>query len=262
MQDTWHRWQAIRHTIIDDAGRYLSRIASNLCLDRLTSARARREVYVGLWLPEPIVDAASLYQAPPESTSEFAHDLSFALMLALERLTPAERAAFLLHDVFDYTFDELAELLKRSPAACRQLASRAGVHVRTSKPRGQCPADQAELIAAAFGAAVREGDIEALINLLAADATFISDGGGQVAAVPRPLVGRDKIVKAVIGFSRLYSDRSDFTVRYAEINGLGGFVMAAGDGSVIQTIAFEPDASGKIDKIYVVRNPHKLLAVH
>lgn len=261
VQDTWLRWQAVDHARVDDASRYLTRIASNLCLDRLNSARARREVYVGSWLPEPVVDAASLYQAPPDSTGELAEDLSFALMLALERLSPAERAAFLLHDVFGYGFDELGEILERSPAACRQLASRARVHVRTDQPRFKCPPDQARELVTAFGAAVRDGDLDALTGLLASDATFISDGGGQVTAVPKPLSGREKIAKAIMGFARLYHDRTDITVRFAEVNGLGGFVMAEDDGRVIQTVAFEPNANGEVNTIYVVRNPDKLTAV-
>ena len=191
VQDTWLRWCEVDHAAIDDAGRYLTRIASNLCLDRLNSARARREVYVGSWLPEPVVDAASLYEAPPESASELADDLSFALMLALERLSPAERAAFILHDVFGYGFDQLADILERSSAACRQLASRARVHVRSAEPRFDCPPDRAEAIANAFA----------------------------------------------------------------------GFVMAEGDGRVIQTIALEPDVAGRINTIYIVRNPDKLAAV-
>ena len=261
VQDTWLRWQHVDHTAVADAGGYLTRIASNLCLDQLNSARARREVYVGSWLPEPVVDAASLYQAPPDSASELAEDLSFALMLALERLSPGERAAFILHDVFGYGFNQLAEILERTPAACRQLASRARARLRNAQPRFACPPKQAQELATAFARAVRDGDLTGLERLLAADATFISDGGGRVAAVPRPLIGRARVAKAIIGLAGLYRDRDDVTVRYAEINGLRGFVMLEGETRVVQTLALEPDAAGKINRIYVVRNPDKLAAV-
>lgn len=262
VQDTWLRWQNVEPDSVADAGHYLTRIAANLCLDRLKSAVARRETYIASWLPEPVVDAANLYYLAPDVASEFADDISFALMLALERLSPAERAAFLLHDVFDYGFDELAVLLHRTPSSCRKLASRARAHVRDNRPRFTCGQEHAERIAGAFAAAVRDGDASALERILAADATFISDGGGQVAAIYKPLRGRHAIVEAILGFARRYRDNGDIAVRFAEINGLGGFVMSAEDGSIIQTMAFEPDASGLINVIYVVRNPNKLTAVH
>ncbi len=219
----------------------------------MKSARARREVYVGPWLPEPVVDEA----LDAESASELADNLSVALMMALERLSPLERAAFLLHDVFDIDFAEVAQSLGRSEAACRQLAARARRHVRSERPRFSADQDEGRRLAAAFEAAARSGDAAQLAHLLTADAVFHSDGGGRRPAALRLVVGADDIAFLLTGLiSRGFQAAS---LRPATVNGLAGFVVREADGPV-STIAFET-RDGLIRAIFVVRNPEKLVHV-
>ena len=258
VQETWLRWQRSDQRQIRNPEAYLARTASNLCLDRLKAAHTRRETYVGAWLPDPVVDAAALYHPSAEATTELSQDLSYAFMLALERLSGAERVAFLLHDVFDYSFAEIAAMLQREEAACRQLASRARTAIKASKHERTLDPEQAKPLALAFAAALQAGDLAQLTALIAREATFISDGGGKVAAVPEPLTGGARIAKVLLGFAKLYRDPSKLHVRYAVINGLAGFVIADAHEATIQTIAFECDATARIRAIYVVRNPDKL----
>ncbi|HZW13672.1 MAG TPA: sigma-70 family RNA polymerase sigma factor [Noviherbaspirillum sp.] len=260
VQDAWLRWHATDRSVVDNPAAFLSRTVTRLCLDRLKSAQAQREVYVGAWLPEPLVDDESQFQPGPEAVHEMANDLSFAFMLTLERLSPLERAAFLLHDVFDMGFEEVAAALGRSVPACRQLAARARANVHANRPAFKVSSAEAERLARAFVKALRSGDIASLAQVLAAEATFVSDGGGKVTAVPRPVVGRDKVAQVIIGFARLY-DPAQIRLRRAQVNGLPGFVLSGMDGTPIQTLALEPDAHGQIKAIYVVRNPDKLQRV-
>ncbi len=261
VQDTWLRWrQADRGAIGDERG-YLLRIAGNLCLDRLKSARARREVYVGNWLPEPLVETDRGWQSTPEHASEFADDVSVAFMLALERLTPAERGAFILHDVFGCEFSEVAEMLGRSPAACRQLATRARRHVRSARPRAACSAAEAHALARSFTAAVASGDLETLAAQLSDGVRFVSDGGGRVAAVPKPVSGRERVARLLLGFARTWRGREDLGVTHTTVNGLPGFVLTEAGDRVVQTVALEHAEDGRVSAIYVVRNPDKLGAV-
>jgi RNA polymerase sigma-70 factor (ECF subfamily) len=260
VQDAWLRWHAADRTTVDNPRAFLSRTVTRLCLDRLKSAQAQREVYVGAWLPEPLVDDETQFQPGPEAIHELANDLSYAFMLTLERLSPLERAAFLLHDVFDMDFSEVATALGRSESACRQLASRARSNVHANRPGFKVTPEDENRLTDAFVNAIRDGDIGSLARVLAEDATFVSDGGGRVNAVPKPLVGRDLVAKVVIGFSRLY-DPQQVRVRRARVNGLPGFVLSTAKGELIQTIAIEPDANGLIKAIYVMRNPDKLQGV-
>jgi RNA polymerase sigma-70 factor (ECF subfamily) len=233
---------------------------TRICLDMLTSARARREEYVGPWLPEPVLDTAAL---APDRRTELAEDLSIALLLTLDRLSPLERAAFLLHDVFDFSFSEVASALERSEAACRQLAARARAHVRAVRPRGATvpPAQPGQIdpkhaqLMSAFLAAARSGDLDALMQLLASDVRVVTDGGGKVAASLNVLEGADHVARFIVGAARK-GWREDFTVRFATINGLPGVVVDSADGAV-QTAAFEIDGN-VIRALYVVRNSDKL----
>jgi RNA polymerase sigma-70 factor (ECF subfamily) len=233
---------------------------TRICLDMLTSARARREEYVGPWLPEPVVDTAAL---APDSRTELAEDLSIALLLTLDRLSPLERAAFLLHDVFDFSFNEVATALERSEAACRQLAARARTHVRAARPRGATapPASSGEIDAkhrqlmSAFLAATRSGDLNALMQLLASDVRVMTDGGGKLAAALDVLDGADRAARFLVDVARK-GWREDFTLRFVTINGLPGVVVHGRNGSV-QTAAFEIEGD-LIRALYVVRNPDKL----
>jgi len=246
VQDSFLRWLAAEHASIDVPRAYLSRVVTRLCLDRLKSARAQREQYVGTWLPEPLVD---------DGAPTLAEDLSVALLVTLERLSPLERAAFLLHDVFDLDYDEVATTLERSEAACRQLAARAREHVRQGKPRYQPSTDQAARLADAFQAAMTAGDLDALAKLLAADAVFYTDGGGKRTAALNPIYGRDKIVRFVDGVTRKRGAAEGWTMRRVTINGMPGFVLELVDGP--ETLAIETSGDA-IVAIYAVRNPDKL----
>jgi RNA polymerase sigma-70 factor (ECF subfamily) len=259
VQETYLRWHATDRNNVRDPRAFLMTTATRICLDLLTSARVRREEYAGPWLPEPVVDTAAL---APDSATELAEDVSIALLLTLDRLSPLERAAFLLHDVFDLSFSEVATALDRGEAACRQLAARARAHVRQVRPRGaatplrsgEIDARHAELMSA-FVRATGSGDLNALKHLLANDVRVITDGGGKVAAALNVLDGADRVARFLIGATRK-GWREDFTLRFATINGLPGVVVDAPEGPV-QTAAFEIEG-GVIRALYVVRNPDKL----
>jgi RNA polymerase sigma-70 factor (ECF subfamily) len=251
VQDAYLRWHAADRAKVDNPRAYLSRTVTRLCLDLLKSARVRREQYVGPWLPEPVLDDAALAVDAP---GELAADLSVALMLALERLSPLERAAFLLHDVFDMDYAEVAKTLDRNEAACRQLAARARAHVRDTRPRFAVSADDGDRIAEAFLAAARTGDAGQLAGLLAEDAILWSDGGGKKAAALNPIHGAGRIARFFAGIV----DKAPVltSVRFARVNGLPGAVAIEADGSPY-VVSVEVRA-GKVVAVYILRNPDKL----
>ncbi len=263
VQDTYLRWSGADRDRVSEPRAFLMTTTTRICLDMLTSARARREEYVGPWLPEPVLDTAAL---APDSRTELAEDLSFALLLTLDRLSPLERAAFLLHDVFDFSFTEVATALERSAAACRQLAARARGNVRAARPRGaaapprshEIDAKHAQLISA-FQAAVQSGDLNAVTQMLANDVRFVTDGGGKVASAQNVIEGADRVARLLVEATRKRPGawwRDDFTMRFATINGLPGVIVNAPEGPV-QTAALEIE-DGVIQALYVVRNPDKL----
>jgi len=245
VQDAFLRWLATDRAAVRVPEAFLRRVVTRLCLDQLKSARHSRETYIGPWLPEPIV-----------ADEEEVDDVTLPLMLALERLSPLERAAFLLHDVFGVSFDEIAETVDRDPAACRQLASRARTHVRAARPRFDMPRERGMEIAEAFFAASRSGDMTALGALLAADVTLHADGGGKVSAAARPLIGFDEVLKVQTGLARYFAEHMSRVIRYGFINGLPGFVTME-HGGTLQTTALAIE-DGKVVAIYVMRNPDKL----
>lgn len=259
VQEAYLRWHAVDRDTVSDPRAFLMTTTTRICVDVLTSARARREEYVGPWLPEPIVDTEAL---APDNRTELAEDLSIALLLTLDRLSPLERAAFLLHDVFDFSFSEVATALERSEAACRQLAARARAHVRAARPRGataptrsgEIDAKHAQLMSA-FVAATGSGDLDTLMRLVATDVRVVTDGGGKVAAALNVLDGADRAARFLVGAARK-GWRDDFSIRFETINGLPGVVVDAPEGPV-QTAAFEIE-DGVIRALYVVRNPDKL----
>lgn len=258
VQEAYVRWHnADRDTVLDPKA-FLMTTTTRICLDMLTSARARREEYVGPWLPEPVIDTAAL---APDSKTELAEDLSIALLLTLDRLSPLERAAFLLHDVFDFSFSEIASALDRSEAACRQLANRARAHVRDVRPRGAVAPASGEIDAkhaklmSAFIAATTSGDLNTLMQLLASDVRVVTDGGGKVAAALNVIDGADRAARFVVG-ATTKGWKPDYTLRYATINGLPGVIVESPQGPV-QTSAFEIEGD-VIRALYVVRNPDKL----
>lgn len=252
LQDAYLRIAAARG--IANGAAYLTTTVTRLCLDRLKSARARRETYVGPWLPDPVLDVAGL---SPDTETELADDLSFALMLALERLSPAERAAFLLHDVFDLGFREIAATLDRSEPACRQLAARARKAVRQDRPRGSPSPERHADVVRAFAVAVGSGDLAALTQLLREDAVLLSDSGGLRPSALHPIRGADKIARLLLSGQRRdsvakFADSAEFRA----INGLPGLVTYRG-AEPDSTMAWEIE-DGQIVAIYVTRHPEKL----
>jgi RNA polymerase sigma-70 factor (ECF subfamily) len=223
----------------------MRRIVTRVCLDKLKSAQRNRETYIGPWLPDPLVEAQEI------------EDVTLPLMLALERLSPLERAAFLLHDVFGLEFEEVGAAISRDEATCRQLAHRARTHVRTEKPRFKVESQLGLKLAEAFFAASRSGDANELRQLLAADVSLHTDGGGKRPALREPVAGLDIVVGLL---ERLATVIRSELLRVGFVNGLPGFVSLEADGE-IQTTALETDG-GKIVAIYVVRNPDKLRHLH
>jgi RNA polymerase sigma-70 factor (ECF subfamily) len=246
VQDAFLRWLDVDRNAVRQPAAFLRRVVTRLCLDRLKSLRRERETYVGTWLPEPIVD----------SGENELDDVTLPLLMALDRLSPLERAAFLLHDVFGLDFEEVAATIGRDPAACRQLASRARAHVRADRPRHPVPKERGLEIAEAFFAASRDGEIDRLRALLAADVTIYADGGGKATAHGAPVAGIDDAMRLFEKLASVFAANRSRLVRYGFINGLPGFVtMEAGD--IIQTTALQIE-DGRIVAVYVVRNPDKL----
>lgn len=255
VQDAFLRWQARGDDDVATPRAFLSRIVTRLCLDRLKSARAQREQYVGTWLPEPMIDHASDHAPRADEAMALADDLSVALLVTLERLSPLERAAFLLHDVFDMEFDAVADVLERSEAAVRQLAARARDHVRDERPRFTPASDAPSRLADAFHRAAAQGDLAAISQLLAEDAVFYSDGGGKRRAALNPIYGRAKILRFIVGIAKRGGLAPPSALQRATINGLPGFIVHGAEG--VETLALE--ISGEhIVAIYAIRNPDKL----
>lgn len=244
VQEAWLRWQATDREQVHVPEAFLRRVVARLCLDVLKSARARREDYVGTWLPDPVVE------------TEEVEDVTLPLMLALERLSPLERAAFLLHDLFGESFDSVAEVLGREPSACRQLASRAREHVRAERRRYPVDREHGMALAEAFFAASREGDTGRLGALLAEDVSFYADGGGKRPAVARVMRGADEVARTLAAIARLTRGHRGTLLNYAWVNGLPGYVTREADG-VLQTTALLIEG-GRVRAVYVMRNPDKL----
>jgi RNA polymerase sigma-70 factor (ECF subfamily) len=246
VQEAFLRWHAAERDSIDNAEAFLVRVVTRLCLDVLKSARRKRETYVGPWLPEPVVEAEA----------DLADDVTLPLLLALERLSPLERAAFLLHDVFGMDFDAVASAIGRDQAAARQLASRARRHVHEDRPRFAVDENRGMELVEAFFAASQTGDMSALQAMLSADIVWTADGGGKRPAGPGPLVGIEAVMSLLQRLASLHARAPSQLIRFAMINGLPGFVSLEADGH-LQTTAFDI-AEGKIARIYIMRNPDKL----
>ncbi|WDZ78848.1 sigma-70 family RNA polymerase sigma factor [Ensifer adhaerens] len=248
VQEAFIRWMGADRSAVREPEAFLRRTVTRLCLDQLKSARLKRETYVGPWLPDPVVEEE------PED------DVTLPLMLALERLSPLERAAFLLHDVFGLSFDEVAATIERDAAACRQLAARARTHVREERPRFEIEQQRGLELANAFFAASRSGDMKTLGAMLAADVSVHSDGGGKRPAAMQPILGYEAVMKVHAQLAALFAKHGSTLVRAGFVNGLPGFVTREADGE-LQTTALEID-DGKVVAIYVVRNPDKLTHLH
>ena len=247
VQDAYLRWHGTDRTAVADAKAFLSKTVTRLCLDHLKSARVKRETYIGPWVPEPMIE--------PSEPDE-ADEITLTLMMALERLSPLERAAFLLHDVFGQAFDQVAQAIDRDAAACRQLASRAREHVRAAKPRFPVSPSRGADIAKAFFDASRSGEVGPLQALLAKDVVLYSDGGGKRTAALNPVHGDANVARFFAGIARKPEGKLPMQYWEAIVDGLPGLVVVQ-NGEVMHTMALEID-DGRITAIYVVRNPDKL----
>lgn len=253
-QDTFLRWNAADRRGIEIPRAWMLKVAARLSLDHLKSARVRRERYVGPWLPEPMLDSE---EAPQEAAQERAQDLSVAFLLTLQRLSPAERAVFILHDLFETPFAEIAGLLGRQEPALRKLASRARERLGEAQPRQAVEGAEARRIARAFLAASRDGDEAGLRALLAGDVVLHTDGGGIRPAAINPILGAEKVGRFYAGLARKRAPAP--VLHLGRINGLPGFVTLETDGLPETTTLNIRD--GRVVAIYVVRNPEKLAAV-
>lgn len=247
LQDCWIRWQRTDTKDVREPAAFLTRIVTRLCLDAMKSARARRETYVGSWLPEPIVE--------PEEETLPLDELTLTLMLALERLSPLERAAFLLHDVFGISLEEVAITLDRDAGAVRQLAVRARKHVEAARPRYAVDRADGDRMAQLFFAASSTGDVAALQAILAANVVLQSDGGGKVRTVLNPIFGMQRVVRMFSGFYRKLAGPA-VLIQFLWVDGLPGYVSLERDG-VPQTTALAIE-DGRVAQIYITRNPDKL----
>lgn len=248
MQEAFIRWMRADRSEVREPEAFLRRTVTRLCLDQLKSARRQRETYVGTWLPDPVVEEDEV------------EDVTLPLMLVLERLSPLERAAFLLHDVFGLEFEEVATSIERDPAACRQLAARARAHVREAKPRFKVEKQRGLELAEAFYAASRSGDMKTLGAMLTDDVSVHADGGGKRPAFAQPILGYDAVMALQEKLAVVFRHTPSRLVRVAVVNGLPGFITLEADGE-IQTTALDIE-DGRIAAIYVMRNPDKLRHLH
>ena len=248
MQEAYLRYQAAEN--VQSPKAFLSTVVTRLCLDQLKSAKAQRETYIGPWLPEPVStdDGAFLSTAAVES-------ISMAFLVLLESLTPLERAVFLLREVFAYDYAEIASIVGKEEAACRQLLSRAKKHVAEHRPRFQASTEEQTRIIGRFMEAVNAGDMQGLMNLLADDISWWSDGGGKVSAALRPLFGRDKVARFAMGLPRLA--QKGIWLEIAEVNGRPAMVFRYPDGSPYYVLNFAV-ANDKIHRAWAIGNPDKL----
>lgn len=252
VQDTWLRWDAIgeeTRAAVRDPRSFLVRMVTRKALDRLRANARRREEYVGEWLPEPLLTAPDV-----ADDVELAESVSIAMLTVLETLTPAERAVFVLHEVFDTPYDEIAEVLGKSAPAVRQIGHRARGHVAARRPRMDVgPAEQQEVVRR-FMRAVTQGDLQGLLDVLAPDVVLVADGGGVVQALVNPVVGAKKVANLLRPFSRLAPGAHFVPVL---LNGAGGARIVGTDDGYDTAISFVVD-QGRITRIYAVRNPAKL----
>lgn len=259
VQDAWLRWSAAPRSEVASPRAYLARIVVSAALDRLRSARARREAYIGPWLPEPLLTEA---RPDPAERAELAESVSVAMLVVLESLAPAERAVFVLREVFGFSYAEIGAALGRSDAAVRQLGHRAREHVQARRPRFDVDQNQQREVTQRFLAAAVGGDIEGLMTVLAPDVTLLTDGGGKARAALRPITGADKVARFLAAISSqpyMGMEISGMSLEVAEINGGPGTLVTAG-GQAIAVLTLTV-TDGRIAAIQALVNPDKLSAI-
>lgn len=251
VQEAFLRWLQVRPDEVQSPRAYLSAVVVRLCIDHLRTARVQREVYVGPWLPEPILTGTRPELA---DTVVLAESLSFAFLIMLESLGPLERAVFLLREVFDYTYPEIAAIVGKSEANCRQILHRAQTHLGQRQPRYDVSREQQERITHQFLHATTSGDMQGLLNLLAADIVFVGDGGGKVSTARHPVIGADNVARGALGVVRKFPPGID--VRVAGVNGQPAIIGYYGGQPVGVTLL---DIVGEqVQRVYMVMNPDKL----
>jgi RNA polymerase sigma-70 factor, ECF subfamily len=241
-------------TQVESPKSYLSAVTTRLCIDHLRSARVRRESYVGTWLPEPLLTDET---SDAERHAETADSLSMGFLVLLESLTPVERAVFLLREVFEYDYDEIASVVSKSEENCRQIAVRARRQVQAGKPRFEASKAEREELARRFFRAAGEGDVESLVGMLAADVVAYADGGGKATAFPRPVHGRDKVLRLLQAGAARGARLSVSGIRLAEINGQPGAMFLDPDGVPVAALSLDI-ADGQVQTLHAVNNPEKL----
>ena len=251
LQETWLRWVQVDLATVRDHRAYLVRITTRQSLNRLRTVRRRREAYVGSWLPEPLLTAPDV-----ADDAELAESVSMALMLVLETLSPTERAVFVLREVFDVGYDEIAAAVEKSPAAVRQIAHRARRHVDARRPRVPVAPGETRAVVDALRRAIEGGDLQGLLAVLAPDIVLVADGGGLKQAAPRPMVGSDKVARFAIGELRR---NGPLTATSTEVNGSPALAIRL-DGELDGVLAFRVEG-GQVTGLYYVRNPEKLTRV-
>ena len=252
LQETWLRWVGVDLDTVRDQRAYLVRITTRQALDRLRTLRRRKESYVGPWLPEPLLTAPDVAE-----DVELADSVSMAMLLVLETLTPTERAVFVLREVFDLAYDEIAEAVDKSPAAVRQVAHRARAHVAARRPRGVVSPAETGAALEAFQRAVETGDLQHLLDILAPDVVALSDGGGVKQAMLRPIVGADRVARLfAVGLNLVGAELS---LEPAQVNGYPALIMRL-NGEIDGVLAVRID-DGLVTGLYYVRNPEKLSRV-
>jgi RNA polymerase sigma-70 factor (ECF subfamily) len=263
LQDAWLRWSSVDVRTVREARAYLARTVTNLSLDRLSSAAAQRETYVGPWLPEPLVTSedaswASIGRArgDAEHEAEQAEAVSLAMLVVLETLSPLERAVFVLKDVFGFSFAEIAGMLERSEASVRQVGHRARSHVQARRPRYDAPADTRRRVTDEFLAACLGGDLNRMLDLLAPDVVAWTDGGGKIQAALRPLYGANNVARFILGIL-LKNRLPDLGVQHVLVNGQPGLLVTSA-GVPDDVVTVDLNADGLIDGIRLIRNPDKL----
>ncbi len=247
VQETWLRWADVDHAQVRDPRAYLVRIVTRQALNRLRSVARRREEYVGQWLPEPLVTSPDV-----AADVEFAESVSIAMLTVLETLGPTERAVFVLREVFETPYDEIAEAVDKSPAAVRQIAHRARDHVAARRPRMSVTTTEQQEAVDRFLAAIRHGDLQGLLDVLAPDVVVVADGGGLVNAFRRPIKGAERVAGLLISGLRSV----DFEATLVWLNGSPGIRLDIG-GEIDTAVSLTVE-NGRITRVYAVRNPHKL----
>jgi RNA polymerase sigma-70 factor (ECF subfamily) len=254
VQDAWLRWETADVDSVASPRAYLVTVVTRICIDVLRSVKREREAYRGPWLPEPLVE-----QADSAGVGlELAESLSMALLVLLERLSPLERAAFLLREVFEFEYDEIARIIEKSEPNCRQLLKRAKDRIHSNRARFEPTMQEQERLTSEFVRAVGSGDIEGLVGLFAEGCTLYSDGGGKVSSATRPIHGALSVAKFLVGVARKYRS-GEYEVEFAVVNGQIGLVMYHGnEPENVMSMSF---VDGEITEVFAVRNPDKLIRV-